>query len=204
MKTGQLLLVSAPSGAGKTSLVQAALARDARLVVSVSHTTRASRGDEVDGVNYHFVSTNAFNDMIARADFLEHAQVFDNQYGTAKAQVEALRGQGRDVILEIDWQGADQVRALMPDAVSLFILPPSLAVLKERLESRGQDSPESIRRRLAEAQLEMSQAPRYQFIVVNDDFDKTLNDVLAVFRAVRLRSEAQIEGDEAVQAILSA
>ena len=203
MKTGQLLLVSAPSGAGKTSLVQAALARDSRLVASVSHTTRASRGDEVDGVNYHFVSTDEFNAMIKRDQFLEHAQVFDHQYGTAKAQVEALRNQGRDVILEIDWQGADQVRELMPDAVSLFILPPSLAVLKERLESRGQDSPQSIKRRLAEAQLEMSQAPRYEYIVVNDDFDQTLNDVLAVFQAARLSSKAQIEGDEAVQAILS-
>ena len=204
MRIGQLLLVSAPSGAGKTSLVKAALARDERLVASVSHTTRALRGDEVDGVNYHFVSDQEFDNMISQQAFLEHAQVFDKQYGTAKARVEELRAQGKDVILEIDWQGADQVRQHTPDAVSIFILPPSMQILQERLQSRAQDSATAISRRLDEAQLEMSQAPRYQYIVVNDEFDVALADILAIFRAVRLSSATQIKGHPAVQTILSA
>ena len=204
MTSGQLFLISAPSGAGKTSLVQAALAQDNNLVVSVSHTTRARRSAEQDGVNYHFVSEDTFNQMIANNEFLEHAQVFDQQYGTAKAHVEALRAQGRDVILEIDWQGADQVRQVAPDAVSIFILPPSIEVLKQRLEDRGQDSAAAIKRRLAEAQLEISQAPRYQYIVVNDDFDRALGDILAICRATRLGSTLQTRDNAAIQAILSA
>lgn len=204
MTTGQLFLISAPSGAGKTSLVQAALGQDSNLVVSVSHTTRARRTSEQDGVNYHFVAKATFDEMIGRDEFLEHAQVFDQQYGTAKAQVEALRAAGRDVILEIDWQGADQVRRVAPDAVGIFILPPSIEVLKQRLEGRGQDSAAAIERRLAEAQLEISQAPRYQYIVVNDDFDRALGDILAICRANRLGSSLQTRDNPAVQAILSA
>ena len=203
MKSGQLILVSAPSGAGKTSLVKAALEQDDQLVVSVSHTTRNKRSTETDGVNYYFVDAEAFDAMVAADAFLEHARVFDQQYGTSKAEVERLTQQGKDVILEIDWQGADQVRAAMPDAVAIFILPPSIEALQERLQGRGQNSPDSMTRRLAEAQLEMAQARRYQYIIVNDDFDTAAQDLLAIFRAVRLRAEVQTAENATVQAILS-
>jgi guanylate kinase len=203
MNAGQLILISAPSGAGKTSLVKAALEQDGQLVVSVSHTTREKRSTETDGINYYFVSHEVFDAMIAADAFLEHAQVFDQQYGTSKAEVERLRAQGKDVILEIDWQGADQVRAVMPDVMGIFILPPSIEALEERLRSRGENSPTSMARRLAEAQLEMAQAPRYQYIVVNDDFDTAVQDILALFRAMRLRTEAQIDSNATVKAILS-
>jgi guanylate kinase len=203
MKTGQLILISAPSGAGKTSLVKAALEKDEQLVVSVSHTTREKRSTETDGINYYFVSHEDFDGMIAADAFLEHAQVFDQQYGTSKAEVERLRAQGKDVILEIDWQGADQVRAVMPDVMGIFILPPSIEALEERLRSRGENSPTSMARRLAEAQLEMAQAPRYQYIVVNDDFDTAVQDMLALFRAMRLRTEIQTASNATVKAILS-
>ena len=204
MTAGQLYLISAPSGAGKTSLVEAALARDGNLVVAVSHTTRDQRGNEQDGVNYHFVSAEQFDAMVAADAFLEHARVFDHKYGTAKAQVDALCAQGKDVILEIDWQGADQVRQVQPDAVSIFILPPSVEILRQRLQDRGQDSTDSIKRRLAEAQLEMSQASRYQYIVVNDDFDRALADILAIVRTTRLTSAIQTRENLAVRTILSA
>jgi len=204
MTTGQLILVSAPSGAGKTSLVKAALERDAQLAVSVSHTTRPKRATETDGVNYHFVAAAAFGTMVADGDFLEHAQVFDHQYGTSKQEVDTLRARGKDVILEIDWQGADQIRQLNAQAVSVFILPPSVDVLRKRLEKRGQDSEQVIVRRLAEAQLEMSQAHRYHYIVVNDDFDVALGEIQSILHAGRLRSEAQIANNDVVRAILSA
>lgn len=204
MNPGQLILVSAPSGAGKTSLVRAALERDERLSVCVSHTTRAQRGNEVDGVNYHFVDAQEFDRMVANNEFLEHAQVFDRRYGTAKAEVEKLLATGADVILEIDWQGADQVRSAIPDAASIFIMPPSVEVLQQRLAGRGEDSAESMTRRLAEARLEMSQAHKYQFIVVNDQFEQAVDDVLAICAATRLTSDAQLNGNETVISILSA
>ena len=204
MNAGQLILVSAPSGAGKTSLVRAALERDERLSVCVSHTTRAQRGNEVDGVNYHFVDAQEFDRMVANNEFLEHAQVFDRRYGTAKAEVEKLLATGADVILEIDWQGADQVRSAIPDAASIFIMPPSVEVLQQRLAGRGEDSAESMTRRLAEARLEMSQAHKYQFIVVNDQFEQAVDDVLAICAATRLTSDAQLNGNETVISILSA
>lgn len=204
MKTGQLILVSAPSGAGKTSLVNAALAQDDNLVVSISHTTRAIRATEKDGVDYHFVSPGQFDAMIAGDAFLEHAQVFDHQYGTAHAQVDALRARGKDVVLEIDWQGADQIRQVMPDALSIFVLPQTVAILRQRLTARGQDSAAAIDRRLAEAQLEMSQAPRYQYIVVNEDFNQALDDMLTIIRVSHLSSSTQMRDNNAVKAILSA
>jgi guanylate kinase len=204
MSLGQLILVSAPSGAGKTSLVNAALQQDDNLVVSISHTTRDVRAGEADGVNYHFVSATRFNNMIAADEFLEHAKVFDHHYGTALAQVDALRANSRDVVLEIDWQGADQVRLHRPDALSIFVLPPSVEVLRERLRSRGRDSEASMDRRLAEAQLEISQAPRYQYIVVNDDFEQALADILAIIRAARSVAPRQIHENQVVKAILSA
>ncbi len=202
--SGQLILVSAPSGAGKTSLVKAALEHDDTLVVSVSHTTRQRRTNESDGVNYHFVSADEFSAMIAAEAFLEHARVFDNLYGTSKAEVAKLQAAGKDVILEIDWQGADQVRRAAEDAVSIFILPPSVEVLKQRLKARGEDSEDSMARRLAEAQLEMSQAPKYDYIVINDDFDQAVADMLVLFRAIRLRTTAQLESNPLVESILSA
>lgn len=204
MSAGQLILVSAPSGAGKTSLLRAALERDERLCVCVSHTTRARRGNEVDGVNYHFVGAEEFDQMVANNEFLEHAQVFERRYGTAKMEVEKLRASGADVILEIDWQGADQVRSAIPDAASIFIMPPSVEVLQQRLAERGEDSPESMARRLAEARLEMSQAHKYQFIVVNNQFEQAVDDVLAICAAIRLTSGAQLNGNETVMSILSA
>ncbi len=203
MKTGQLYLVAAPSGAGKTSLVHAALENDAQLVVCVSHTTRNRRRSESDGVNYHFIDQDTFEQMIGDQQFLEHAKVFDHFYGTSKAQVEQLLGAGKDVILEIDWQGAEQVRHLVPDVIGVFILPPSVAVLAERLTQRGQDSDKSIEIRLGQAELEISKAPNFDYILVNDDFDTALLDLLSVFRAERLRRSRQMASNRAVQGVLS-
>ncbi len=192
MHTGNLFLVSAPSGAGKTSIVNAALTADEQLVVSVSHTTRPARGGEVDGKNYHFVSDEMFSQMIENAEFLEQANVFDNRYGTSKAEVANKRDQGRDVILEIDWQGAQQVRETMPQAISIFILPPSVDALAARLTSRGEDTKESIEKRLGEAKLDISQAEHFDYLVVNEDFDQAVQDFIAIVRAARLQTKVQM------------
>lgn len=191
MSGGQLILISAPSGAGKTSLVAAALERDKRLVVSVSHTTRPMRDGETDGVNYHFVDTATFDGMVENQGFLEHANVFGNSYGTSFGEVESKRAEGQDVILEIDWQGAAQVREAVAGVISIFILPPSIAALEQRLTSRNQDSSEIIQRRLSEAALDISQAGDFDYLVVNDDFAVALKDLLAVIRAGRLATAAQ-------------
>ena len=203
MSKGLLILVSAPSGAGKTSLVAAALKNDEQLVVSVSHTTRPQRPGEEDGVNYHFIEKDTFEQMIKDAAFLEHALVFGNHYGTSVAGVQALREQGKDVVLEIDWQGGKQIMARFPEAISIFVLPPSEAALQERLVNRGQDSQEVIERRLSEARLEMSQAPNYRYIVVNDDFELALADINAIVRTARLESERQVNDNANVRTILS-
>ena len=192
MHTGNLFLVSAPSGAGKTSIVNAALAADEQLVVSVSHTTRPARGGEVNGENYHFVSDDLFSQMVDDADFLEHAKVFGKRYGTSKAEVANKRDQGQDVILEIDWQGAQQVREAMPQAISVFILPPSVEALAARLTSRGEDTQESIENRLSEAKLDMSQAKHFDYLVVNEDFDHAVQDFIAIVRAARLQKNMQL------------
>ena len=192
MHTGNLFLVSAPSGAGKTSIVNAALAADEQLVVSVSHTTRPARGGEVDGENYHFVSDDLFSQMVETADFLEHANVFGKRYGTSKAEVANKRDQGQDVILEIDWQGAQQVREAMPQAISVFILPPSVEALAARLTSRGEDTHESIEKRLSEAKLDMSQAEHFDYLVVNEDFGHAVQDFIAIVRAARLQKNMQL------------
>ena len=192
MHTGNLFLVSAPSGAGKTSIVNAALAADEQLVVSVSHTTRPVRGGEVDGENYHFVSDDLFSQMVETADFLEHANVFGKRYGTSKAEVANKRDQGQDVILEIDWQGAQQVREAIPQAISVFILPPSVEALAARLISRGEDTHESIEKRLSEAKLDMSQAEHFDYLVVNEDFDHAVQDFIAIVRAARLQKNMQL------------
>lgn len=189
--TGTLYIISAPSGAGKTSLVKALVDTIPGLSISVSHTTRPRRDGEVDGVDYHFVDAEAFQAMADAGDFLEHAEVFGNAYGTARSSVEAQLHAGTDVILEIDWQGAQQVRQALPDAVSIFILPPSREELDRRLRSRGKDSEDVIARRLREAQGEMSHYHEYDYLVVNDAFGHALEELVAVVRARRLRLSAQ-------------
>jgi guanylate kinase len=189
--SGTLFIVSAPSGAGKTSLVRALIDGATEIAVSVSHTTRPQRPGEQDGVNYHFVDAARFEAMIAEDAFLEHAQVFGNRYGTARETVTRELAAGRDVILEIDWQGARQVRRLMPAAVSIFILPPSNAELERRLRGRGTDEEETIRRRMNAAVAEMSHYHEYEFLVVNDDFARAVADLHAIVRSCRLRLPAQ-------------
>lgn len=189
---GTLYIISAPSGAGKTSLVKALIESTPDVRVSVSHTTRAPRPGEQDGVHYHFVDRDTFQTMVAEGAFLEHAEVFGNYYGTSRASALELMGQGVDVILEIDWQGAAQVRRLIPQARGVFILPPSRAELESRLRGRGQDSDEVIARRLREAKAELEHYGEFDYLVVNDDFEQALKELRALFTARRLRREAQI------------
>lgn len=193
---GQLYIVSAPSGAGKTSLVAALLKADTAIEVSVSHTTRKSRPGEQDGVNYHFVDVAEFEELIQEGAFLEHAKVFDNYYGTSLPWIESRLAVGQDVILEIDWQGAQQVRRLKPDAMSIFILPPSKAALRERLTNRGQDSNDIIEGRMAQAESESSHYPEYDYLVINDEFDQALADLKSIFRAHRLLTPNQAQRNE--------
>jgi guanylate kinase len=185
--SGRLYIVSAPSGAGKTSLVSALAAADLLVRVSVSHTTRAMRPAEVHGINYHFTDHAGFERMLAAGDFLEHATVFGNLYGTSRSWVLETLASGADVILEIDWQGARQVRERLPEAVSIFILPPSLPALQARLESRRQDGPEVIQERMRQAVGEMSHYGEADYLVVNDDFDTALRDLRTILDAGRLR-----------------
>jgi guanylate kinase len=189
--TGTLFTISAPSGAGKTSLVAALLNEMDNIGVSVSHTTRSSRPGEENGVNYHFVSHAEFQTMLENNDFLEHAQVFDNFYGTSQHWVKQSLNQGEDVILEIDWQGAEQVRRLMPDTVSIFILPPSKQTLQQRLTQRGQDDDSIIARRMADAVAEMSHYLESDYLVINDDFQTALAELKAIVTSQRLRLQAQ-------------
>jgi len=188
---GSLIVVSAPSGAGKTSLTHAAidqLASDGHDVsFSVSYTTRASRPGELDGRDYHFVSEETFVDMAERGAFLEHARVFDRRYGTGRERTLAVLEQGLDVVLDIDWQGARQVRTAYPDAVLVYVLPPSTEALRARLSGRGQDSDDVIERRMRDAAAEMSHWREYDYVIVNDDFDAAARSLVAVFRAARLR-----------------
>ncbi|MCM2973262.1 guanylate kinase [Larsenimonas suaedae] len=184
---GQLYIVSAPSGAGKTSLVSALLQRTDHIGVSVSHTTRAMRPGEENGVNYHFVAESEFEAMIARGEFFEHAWVFDRHYGTSRPAVETRLLAGEDVILEIDWQGAQQVREQRPDARSIFILPPSREALRFRLSSRGQDDAATIDRRMRDAISEMSHFDEFDYVVINDRFDEALEELSSIIRAERCR-----------------
>jgi len=177
MKRGRLYVISAPSGAGKTSLVKALLKSEPRLRLSISHTTRTRRPTEVEGREYHFVSKPQFQELIARGEFLEHARVFDNNYGTSRGFVESQLTQGHDVLLEIDWQGAQQVRRAMPECVSIFVLPPARQALAERLARRATDTAEVIRRRLADAATDMSHYDEFDYVVVNDDFDRAVADL---------------------------
>jgi guanylate kinase len=193
MSQGTLFVVSAPSGAGKTSLVKALRDSVDGFTVSVSHTTRAQRPGEQHGRDYFFVERSEFERMIEAGEFLEHARVFDNHYGTARSTVEAALEQGRDVLLEIDWQGARQVRALMPGCLSIFILPPSRKALQERLTTRGQDDHETIARRMRDAMSEMSHYGEYDYLVVNDDFEHALADLKSIVAANRLGMARQVE-----------
>jgi guanylate kinase len=188
---GTLFIVSAPSGAGKTSLVNALVKRVEHVQISVSHTTRIMRSGEQDGVDYHFVSQNIFNDMISKETFLEHAGVFGNYYGTSKIWVERSLQQGEDIILEIDWQGARQICELMPDVICIYIMPPSKSVLKQRLVDRNLDDLEVIKRRLEEAQAEISHYNEYDYLVINDDFETALGQLIAIVQASRLVMEKQ-------------
>lgn len=191
MSRGTLFIVTAPSGAGKTSLVKALIEREQRLRVSVSHTTRAKRPGEEDGVNYHFVDEPAFMEMLRAGDFFESAQVYGNHYGTSQLWVNEQLESGLDVILEIDWQGAVQVRHLDPNACSIFILPPSLETLKIRLLGRAQDDNETIEKRMSEAVAEISHVAEADFVVINDDFEQALEDLSAVVRSCRLTMKYQ-------------
>jgi guanylate kinase len=189
--SGNLFIVSAPSGAGKSSLIKALLERDPAIRLSISYTTRAPRPGEVDGGHYHFVSHEAFQERLGRGEFLESAEVYGNYYGTSQPWIETERAAGRDILLEIDWQGAAQVRRLVPDAISIFILPPSIDELRRRLTGRGTDSEEVIARRMAAAREDISHCLEFDYLVVNDQFDVALADLLAIAKAQRLGIHSQ-------------
>lgn len=203
-RRGRLYVIAAPSGTGKTSLVKALRAAAPDVGFSVSHTTRKPRPNEVDGRDYHFTGVDEFRRMIGRGEFLEHAQVFDNYYGTSQAAVEDALARGTDLILEIDWQGAEQVRQRMPESIHIFILPPSRAALEERLRGRGTDSEEVIGRRLRESVTELSRWRDFQYVVVNDDFDTALADLLRIVQGDGAGLEAHRPGLAAFAADLLA
>ncbi len=188
---GTLFIISAPSGAGKTSLVKALCEDNDTLRTSVSFTTRPIRPGEENGVHYHFVNHDTFEAMLERSEFLESANVFGNYYGTSQVWVEEQLNAGTDVILEIDWQGALQVRKLLPDSVSIFILPPSRQALEERLNGRGQDDAEVIAKRMAQAKDEMSHYSEFEYLVINDDFNEALSELRVIITAQRLRARYQ-------------
>jgi guanylate kinase len=190
--SGSLYIVSAPSGAGKTSLVSKLLAADPLVKKSVSFTTRAPRPGEVDGQHYHFVSPEAFEHMRAGGELLESALVHGNHYGTSRKTVESVCATGSDVLLEIDWQGAAQIRKLKPEAVAIFVLPPSISALEERLRGRAQDSAEVIARRIAAARGEIAHVPEFEYVIINDDFDRAAQDLISIIRAERLRLPRQL------------
>lgn len=190
---GVLYIVSAPSGAGKTSLVKALLKTDPTIRLSVSYTTRSPRPGETDGRDYHFVNRERFEIMLAAGEFLEHAEVYGNYYGTSKGSIGRDLNAGHDVLLEIDWQGAEQVRQHFPQSASIFILPPSFNALRTRLAGRGQDSDEVIERRLAAAAHDVAHAEAFDYIIVNDDFDHALQDLVAITRSIRLEAARQLK-----------
>ncbi|WP_036253342.1 guanylate kinase [Methylobacter sp. BBA5.1] len=191
MNHGKLYIIAAPSGAGKTSLVKQLVADLDSLTVSISHTTRPMRPGEAHGRDYYFVSIADFQAMLEQQAFLEHARVFDNFYGTARQTVQENLSQGLDVILEIDWQGAQQIKQLLPDSQSIFILPPSTAVLQQRLRNRGQDDEQIIARRMRDAVAEMSHYHEFDYLVVNDDFEQALAALKSILIANRLTRQRQ-------------
>ncbi|MFI4922762.1 MAG: guanylate kinase [Burkholderiales bacterium] len=191
--TGTLFIVTAASGAGKTSLVRALLESDNQLRKSVSYTTRPARPGEENGIHYNFVSPQKFEDMLKKREFLEHAEVHGHRYGTSKIWTERAMQSGYDILLEIDWQGAQQVRGIFPQAVGIFILPPSLASLEERLKSRGQDNPEVIANRLKAARVEMSHVHEFDYVIINDKFELAVQDLMCIVRGCRLKLKPQLE-----------
>ena len=202
MHTGQLYIFSAPSGAGKTSLIEALLKQTSDIGVSISHTTRDMRPGEEDGVHYHFIDKTEFSSMVDEGIFLEHATVFDNFYGTSQKALDDRLATGEDVIVEIDWQGAQQVRKKIPQALSVFILPPTREALKQRLNSRGQDSDEVIARRLQDATSDMGHFNEFDFVVINDDFEQATEQLRSVILAQRQRITVLSEKEEATLAAL--
>jgi guanylate kinase len=190
--TGLLFVVTAPSGAGKSSLIKGLLAAERGVALSVSYTTRPPRAGELDGREYHFVGLGAFEAMLERGEFLESAQVHGHRYGTSQKVIEQARATGLDLVLEIDWQGAEQVRRLYPDAIGVFILPPSLRELERRLRARAQDADTVIRRRLENAEEEMQHAVEFKYAIINNNFDDALLDLRAVVRAERLAVARQL------------
>jgi guanylate kinase len=191
--SGILFIVSSPSGGGKTSLVRALLEAEPAVRLSISHTTRPARPGEVNGRDYHFVAAAEFQRMLEAGEFLESAVIYGNQYGTSQNWIERERAGGRDVLLEIDWQGAQQIRRLMKDVVSLFILPPSMEVLASRLKGRGQDSAEAVERRLTAAREEISHVGEYDYVIINEDFDRAALDLASIVRAERLKLPRQLD-----------
>ena len=189
---GNVFIVCAPSGAGKTSLVRAMLEREPLVSLSISHTTRGIRPGEQDGRDYHFVQRPVFEKMIGQGDFLESAEVHGNLYGTSQIWIEAQRAKGRDIVLEIDWQGAQQVRRLIPDVIGVFILPPSLGVLRQRLTDRRQDSPEVIEKRLDAARGEIAHVEEFDYVIINSEFEEAVRDLVGIVRSARLKLEPQI------------
>lgn len=202
MTKGTLYVISAASGAGKTSLVAAILEQVPGIEVSVSHTTRAPRAGEVDGVNYHFVDREKFEAMVEAGEFIESATVFGNMYGTSRQHIQEQLLKGRDVILEIDWQGARQIRQLMSDCRSIFIVPPSIAALRERLTSRGQDDETVINQRMREAVSEMSHYVEFEYLIINDDFDEARENLAAIIMGERMLLEHQQQQHAALLAEL--
>jgi guanylate kinase len=200
--SGNLFIVAAPSGAGKTTLVKMLLGRDAGIGLSVSYTTRAPRPGEQDGREYHFVDVPAFLAMRERGDFLESAEVHGNFYGTSRRWIAEQMAAGRDILLEIDWQGARQVRALFHDCIGIFVMPPSVAELERRLRGRGQDSEAVIARRLAAAMDEMRHLHEFDYVIINNKLPEAIEDLQAVVRAVRLRTAAQLDRHRALFAFL--
>lgn len=196
MNSGKLYIISAPSGAGKTSLVKQLTADLANLTVSVSHTTRPMRPGEYDGRDYYFVTVAEFQNMLDDHAFLEHARVFDNFYGTARHTVEESLNRGVDVILEIDWQGAQQIKKLLPESISIFILPPSTAILQQRLRSRGQDDEQVIARRMRDAVAEIRHYDEFDYLIVNDVFEQALNELKSILishRLIRSRQQSSLQ-----------
>jgi guanylate kinase len=190
--SGNLFIISAPSGAGKSTLTAKLLDEDRNIHLSVSYTTRAPRPGEVDGREYHFVDKAGFMSMLVRGEFLESAEVHGNYYGTSEAWIRAERAAGHDILLEIDWQGAQQVRRIFQDAIGIFILPPSIAELERRMRSRGKDSEEVVRRRIGVAADEMSHAAEFEYVIINKDFEEACRDLVAIVRACRLVYSRQL------------
>jgi len=193
MTAGSLFIICAPSGAGKTSLVNALLEREPDIELSVSYTTRPPRAGEDDGREYHFVSRDVFLAMASRGEFLESAEVHGNLYGTSQSWINERRATGRDIVLEIDWQGAQQVRRLVPGAIGVFIVPPSLQILRKRLTARGQDSAEVIERRLANAREEIGHVEEFDYVIINQTFDVAVVDLVSIVRAQRLKLVTQLD-----------